>query len=269
MADTYRPQYGDRPGGSWTGHDEHGGTFRFEGVRNHLPARPPQPYRTSRPPRLHKPRQGATASDRPLLASRRRSPEAATIRATSVRNKFRDVEDLTDTDETEMEISGSEEDSDPPRKRARLDAEDAPQTSSRWSNPDPYTSLPPIDGNERKVKDVVKLIRKARNTGDGLDSKPASHFEDQDFISFDIENEWSDNLAPLDGPSEPKMDRRSNTASVLGKRKRSEQLDNFRRRGTLYTLDGSIRRTWQASIDTQKMPWLRHGLQHSDSGGTA
>lgn len=75
-----------------------------------------------------------------------------------------------------------------PNKKARtgnkaVDGDSAP----KWSNPDPYTALPPPDESLRKKKDVVKLIRKARvetNPGSSVKVDPAD-----DFISFDFGDE--------------------------------------------------------------------------------
>lgn len=54
----------------------------------------------------------------------------------------------------------------------------------RWSNPDPYTALPPPDESSRKKKDVVKLIRKAR-INPKSSAKPEAPTDD--FISFNFE----------------------------------------------------------------------------------
>ncbi|RKF72729.1 putative topoisomerase family protein [Golovinomyces cichoracearum] len=57
-------------------------------------------------------------------------------------------------------------------------------STPRWSNPDPYTALPPPDESQKKKKDVVKLIRKARIASEKKKDPEAST---DDFISLNIE----------------------------------------------------------------------------------
>lgn len=67
----------------------------------------------------------------------------------------------------------------------------------RWSNPDPYTSLPPTD-DLRKRKDVVKIIRKARIVVEKQVVPQNQVAANDDFISFGFEDESSstDDVAP-------------------------------------------------------------------------
>lgn len=107
--------------------------------------------------------------------------------------KFRDLDELSDDDELEMEISSQSSQSDseePSRKKARTtgasnDADAAP----KWSNPDPYTAMPCPDETTRKKRDVVKLIRKARVEAASKLDAPA---EAEDFLSFDLSDEEND-----------------------------------------------------------------------------
>ncbi|CAM1502490.1 Fc.00g044740.m01.CDS01 [Cosmosporella sp. VM-42] len=116
--------------------------------------------------------------------------------------KFRAVDDLSDDDELDMDISSSSEKSDtegPSKKRARTtDATDSGDAAPKWSNPDPYTALPCPDESQRKKKDMVKLIRKARLEEE---AKAAAPPEAEDFISFDLtEEEESADEAPPPPP---------------------------------------------------------------------
>ncbi|KAL8818995.1 MAG: hypothetical protein Q9191_007824 [Dirinaria sp. TL-2023a] len=83
----------------------------------------------------------------------------------------------------------------PPSKRRALQA-DSKEGSSvpKWSNPDPYTVLPPVDDAQRKRKDVVKLIRKARVAPEKENTENEVS-ANNDFISFGLED---------DDASEPK-----------------------------------------------------------------
>jgi non-canonical poly(A) RNA polymerase PAPD5/7 len=133
------------------------------------------------------------ASDREFLKTNRApTPElmpgmdedAGTVR-------YKAVDEMSDSDEAEMDFSDDENDDEaqqPRKKLARTENKAADGESvPKWSNPDPYTALPPPDESQRKKKDVVKLIRKARVTNNSENTvKPATT---DDFISFDFGDE--------------------------------------------------------------------------------
>ncbi|KAI9650082.1 hypothetical protein NHQ30_000095 [Ciborinia camelliae] len=100
--------------------------------------------------------------------------------------KYRDVADLSDSDEAEMDMSDDDDNDQPKKKIARTGSKAADGDSvPKWSNPDPYTALPPPGESDRKKKDVVKLIRKARVTS-GLEGPAKTDAAQDDFISFDF-----------------------------------------------------------------------------------
>jgi non-canonical poly(A) RNA polymerase PAPD5/7 len=109
--------------------------------------------------------------------------------------RYKPIEDVSDSDEAEMDLSDDEnaDAQQPKKKQARTDTKTADGDSApRWSNPDPYTALPPPDESQRKKKDVVKLIRKARvNTNSENTTKTEA--ETDDFISFDFGTDAEDN----------------------------------------------------------------------------
>ena len=59
----------------------------------------------------------------------------------------------------------------------------------KWSNPEYYTALPPPDESQRKRKDVVKLIRKARVANETKENVGSQAAANVDFISFDFEDD--------------------------------------------------------------------------------
>lgn len=89
-----------------------------------------------------------------------------------------------------MDISDDENDSaQPTAKRARTaanltTADEAP----KWSNPDPYTALPPEQDPDKKKKDVVQLIRKAR-VESAKSTRTSLLADDEDFIRCDSGSE--------------------------------------------------------------------------------
>jgi non-canonical poly(A) RNA polymerase PAPD5/7 len=137
------------------------------------------------------------AADRPFLQTNRQpTPErmAGMDEDEGAGTRFRPLEDVSDSDETDMDVSSDDEQAEvdddseqPKKKQARTGVRQAADGDSvpKWSNPDPYTALPPPDETSRKKKDVVKLIRKARvNPSSEEAPKPAATTDD--FISFDF-----------------------------------------------------------------------------------
>ncbi|KAI9823063.1 MAG: hypothetical protein M1832_002717 [Thelocarpon impressellum] len=174
----------------------------------------------SRPPATH---------ERPLLRSRRGStPEQLAGMSENVKatRRFIPADDVSDSDEQEMEVdSGSESDSGeegprpddsegPPRKRQMqakpISTEAGPP---KWSNPDPYTALPPPDESQRKKKDVVKLIRKARVAAREEEQAKSAVADNDDFISLDFADDSTpkpdEDISPVKGsagaPSGPEQ----------------------------------------------------------------
>lgn len=97
------------------------------------------------------------------------------------------------------ESSSNEQDE--KKKSTKVSVEKKHDIKPRWSNPDPYTALPPPDESQKKKKDVVKLIRKARIASE---SKTKLETPTDDFISFDFgENDIIDLTDSLDKPYSP------------------------------------------------------------------
>ena len=121
-------------------------------------------------------------------------------------HKYLALDAMTDSEDEPMDESQSEEEGpslqhsathdgsdeaiEPPRKR-RIIAKDLHAASAipKWSNPDPYTVLPPVDEEQRKNKNVVKLIRKARVATERDETTQTEVAANNDFISFDNEDE--------------------------------------------------------------------------------
>ena len=173
--------------------------------------------------------------ERPLLTNKNNASEELTFRSNHVQDKFREVDNLSDTDEEQMDLS-EEEDDDQPSKRIRLEPNtSAVNAAHRWSNPDPYTSLPPVDDSNRKHKDVVKLIRKARI--DNAASHRAPPTNGDDFISFDLNDEKDDNAnldvgyhsqAPPDAPTGPRADVQMSNVSTTSHASGQARKDEMR-----------------------------------------
>ncbi|KAJ3944710.1 hypothetical protein N0V92_013588, partial [Colletotrichum tropicale] len=117
-------------------------------------------------------------AERELLKSRRDGVDENLVNDADGGAKYRDIDELSDDEEADMDISDNSDDDsgEPSNKRVRRDDNDESGNSvPKWSNPDPYTALPPPDADkERKKKDMVKMIRKARVDDSAADKLAAS-----------------------------------------------------------------------------------------------
>ncbi|KAH9988709.1 hypothetical protein F4779DRAFT_624022 [Xylariaceae sp. FL0662B] len=180
-----RPEYNQRRNRNERRSDRDGGRSRGG-------ARGSQPQRRgghSNPNKSNK------ASDRALLFRKHDDNVEVMLGDTKRRATYRDIDDLSDSDEAAMDISDNSDDdaTEPARKRVRTATTTTTITTTaeddtpKWSNPDPYTALPPPDESTRKKKDMVQLIRKARVEAES--KKPAESTEAADFISCDFSDD--------------------------------------------------------------------------------
>ena len=198
------------------------------------------------------PRNKPVASDRPLLRLQRNVPEQLMAESKSNLQRFLPAEDISDSEEEDMQESDSDkggtvqvlirgsagaldlhdeqkgqangvgEDLEPPAKRQALESSvnDLSNHTSvpKWSNPDPYTVLPPADDSQRKKRDVLKLIRKARITNDAENQVRSEVAANNDFISFGFEDDATSVNKEVDFQSSPhdthRIDNGNSFASV-------------------------------------------------------
>lgn len=216
------------------------------------------------------PRPPPTA-ERPLLRSQRQTtPEllmAPDAQDEKPGLKFAPVSNLSDSDEADMDLSSDDNDDDndeaPPRKKRAVETASAPPPPPKWSNPDPYTVLPPPDESQSKKVDVVKLIRKARitdNTAQPLKVDPVT--SNEDFISFGSLGEDEGNRnAPDDAPKGPRRHLQGNDPA-LGSRKRThdDEIKTFPKKlgkpTSKFNMDGSIIDEWKVRPYEPGTPWL-------------
>jgi len=117
-------------------------------------------------------------------------------------NRFLDLEDLSDDDEADMDVEShgsASEDGEvdghtAKHKVARTDTNSRADGNSvpKWSNPDPYTVLPPPEETTGKKTDFVKLIRKAKNRAAEKDAAHNAVAANDDFISFGNDDDDDD-----------------------------------------------------------------------------
>ena len=103
-------------------------------------------------------------------------------------SRFMNLDDMSDDEEAAMDesdVSAGGNDGPADSKVARTQAPRADGNSvPKWSNPDPYTALPPPSETTGVKKDVVQLIRKAKNQEAEKAIGNNAVAANDDFISF-------------------------------------------------------------------------------------
>ncbi|KAL4949963.1 hypothetical protein BDW69DRAFT_65851 [Aspergillus filifer] len=218
--------------------------------------------------------QRPATSERPLLRSRRETtpeqligPENGDAKPAQ---KFARIENLSDSEEADMDVSSDDEDNEDsrPRKKRAVESNMGPaaapavETKPKWSNPDPYTALPPPDETTGKRLDVVKLIRKARLAANAQPAKTDAVASNDDFISLaGLVDEDETNNAPENAPKGPKRHLQG-TDPALGNRKRTydDEIKGPVKLGgkpvSRYSKDGSIIGEWKLRPSESGTPWL-------------
>lgn len=128
--------------------------------------------------------------------------------------KFISLSDISDS-EADMELeSGDEDASDnekrPPAKKARANSEakaDDGDSVPKWSNPDPYTALPPPDETHAKRRDFVKLIRKAKVDAEQTAAGSNAVAKNDDYISLNFDDDGEEQQDSNDDNRESDMRR--------------------------------------------------------------
>ena len=252
--DRYRPHYGDDDGPPAAPADVRKAMYEFQGNRGQGHSRAPTgsefTFRQGPRPRI---------SDRPLLTERRALSPDPIFNGGDTIEKFRQVDNLTDSEDEEMDVSHSDDDG-PQRPSKRL------RSGPSWSNPDPYTALPPVTDTPKKKQDVVKLIRKSRVTPPAQ-SANAETTNGEDFISLEMGGSTLDIDAdirknpPDNAPTGPKTQPEEGSIR-LGKRKRDaprqvNKLPRQARKGARLHEEGTILGEWQAGDSDSSTPWYR------------
>lgn len=206
-----------------------------------------------------------STAERPLLTSKRESTPELLVGsgdgADKAPLKFAHLDEITDSDEAEMDVSDSDSDNRPPRKKRVVDPAPVPVPQAvKWSNPDPYTALPPPDETQAKRPDVVKLIRKARLAASAPVVQADAVTTNEDFISFDVGDFGDVDTArpPENAPKGPRSDRLGEVAAGK-KRTHDDEVKGYTRKfgrplGTTQD-NGNILHHWRAKSTDNGTPW--------------
>ncbi|PYH29434.1 putative topoisomerase family protein TRF4 [Aspergillus neoniger CBS 115656] len=216
-------------------------------------------------------------SERPLLRSKRETTPEQLLPSGAADSKpalkFAPVANLSDSEEADMDVSSEDEDEAAhPRKKRAVDpnntgtatAAPAPPPAPKWSNPDPYTVLPPPDETQGKRVDVVKLIRKARiaATAAAQSTQEDAVKTNEDFISLSglVDEDEGGGNAPEGAPTGPRRQLEGKD-SAFGNRKRTydDEIKGVSKKTgkplSKYYDDGSIIDEWRARSSENATPW--------------
>ncbi|KAJ5327775.1 hypothetical protein N7452_008165 [Penicillium brevicompactum] len=240
--------------------------FQFRGNSNYRGSRPNPKHEFSfryRPP---------PTSDRPLLSRKRETtPEQLQGESeTKAPLKFASLDALSDSGEAEMDTSDGDSDTERPRKRRAMgldglhentSAPPPPPPAPKWSNPDPYTVLPPPSEQTNKRVDVVKLIRKARLDNAAKTNASDAVKENSDFISLGaMPDPEPENDAPANAPRGPKAQESMDAGPGNRKRTREDELKGYSRKtgkpASRYNYDGSVIDQWLPLSQETGTPWF-------------
>ena len=118
----------------------------------------------------------------------------------------------------------------PAKKRAKVEEVSKATEAPKWSNPDPYTALPPPDPSNRKKKDVVQLIRKARvEAEESKDDAPAPALDE--FISFASSSEESEEEKASEAENRATRRERREEARIRRDEERAQREEEPAQRG--------------------------------------
>ncbi|KAF2145059.1 uncharacterized protein K452DRAFT_306001 [Aplosporella prunicola CBS 121167] len=212
--DNYRPgSYNDRDADRGGRDSDRRGDFTFR-AENEGPRFPPADMRRIGPQNRadqRRPRQQArrggrpgpwkplAANARPILRTNREPTPEQLEGMNDGHKRFISLDDVSDS-EAEMDLGSEAEEEQaapegqPPTKKSRADASDKADgdAAPRWSNPDPYTVLPPPDESQTKKRDVVKMIRKAKVAAEQEAPPKSPVAQNADFISLNFDDEPQD-----------------------------------------------------------------------------
>ena len=133
-------------------------------------------------------RGGRPAHTRDILSKAGREPTPELLEGMNAdgQERFHEVESDSeaDDDHSVIDLTRSDPLDEPRNKRQKVEEpEQAP--APKWSNPDPYTALPPPETLGAPKKDIVQVIRKAKNdAANKADGAKYSATQNADFISF-------------------------------------------------------------------------------------
>ena len=146
-------------------------------------------------------RGGRAAHKRDILrADRQTTPEQLEGMNLGGQTRFLDIESTSSGSDSEEIVDltrDADDDGEGPRKRMKRESP-AAAAVPKWSNPDPYTVLPPPETLGAPKKDIVQVIRKAKADAVSQSNSKNAVKDNVDFISFNFDDDEADDNASED-----------------------------------------------------------------------
>lgn len=127
----------------------------------------------------------------------------------------------------DLTADDSDDEEHPRAKRARIGTPVVEETKPKWSNPDPYTALPPPAEGKKVGENLLKLMRKAKNEIAKDDSTKAAGASDFISLNFDDEEEDDDEGEVVEISSDDGLPAEAAAAQPVGGRSTFSHLDNL------------------------------------------
>lgn len=126
------------------------------------------------------------AHSRDLISKSTRAATPEQMEGMNGEGKAHYVDYVSSDEDEDAASTGGDNDEQPSTKRTKTStAPTEAAAAPKWSNPDPYTVLPPTDMSMAPKKDIVQTIRKAKVEAANKAGSANAIKENIDFISFD------------------------------------------------------------------------------------
>jgi non-canonical poly(A) RNA polymerase PAPD5/7 len=147
------------------------------------------------------------AHARDLMSKSTRAATPEQMEGMNGEGKAHYVDYISSEEDDEAASTGGDNDEQPSKKRTKTAAVATESLAApKWSNPDPYTVLPPTDVSMAPKKDIVQTIRKAKVEAANKASSANAIKENVDFISFDDFNDEAMDEDPAEGSEDGEIE---------------------------------------------------------------
>ncbi|EME41392.1 hypothetical protein DOTSEDRAFT_46399 [Dothistroma septosporum NZE10] len=179
-------------------------------------------------------------------------------------------------DDSDSDVSSDEDEGNGQARKKRVKTKNADgDDKPKWSNPDPYSVLPPPDAVAGPKKDIVQTIRKAKVEAAANAAGTNAVKENADFISFDfgddavddVDEDHEDQHSVGEPPAPASTDYVMPTEQELPDRLAGTHKGNKRKRGAEQATSlGDIVDEWLPN-HTNPTPWIQPDPAFTSSVG--
>ncbi|KAH9844813.1 Cid1 family poly A polymerase [Teratosphaeria destructans] len=146
------------------------------------------------------------AHNRDILKNYGREPTPEQLEGMNLdgQERFKDVDSSSEAETADV-AEDHTEDGPAPAKRMKVEAA-AEDAAPKWTNPDPYTALPPPETLGAPKKDIVRVIRRARNDATTMTDSSSAVKNNADFIALNFDSDVANGDASDDSDASDESD---------------------------------------------------------------